>query len=93
MRFAHHEVAEHLHPRHRLQLFGIDEVGIELNRIGFSKQLHQAVVFFYQIVRQRCDSQSLLARAHQAEDVVDLEIGLTRTGAVAAGFDQPVIER
>ena len=33
LRLAHHEVAEDLHPRHGLQFFGVDEVGVELNRI------------------------------------------------------------
>jgi hypothetical protein len=31
LRLAHHEIAEHLHPGHRLQFFGINEVGVELN--------------------------------------------------------------
>src|ERR1700741_5058992 len=35
--FAHHETAKHLHPRHRLQLFGIDEIGVELDRIGLAE--------------------------------------------------------
>src|SRR6266478_8663487 len=35
LRLADHEVAEHLYPRHRLQLFGIDEIGIELDRVRF----------------------------------------------------------
>src|SRR3984885_10976093 len=90
LRLAHHEVAEHLDARHRLQLFRIDEVGIELDRVGFAEQLHQAVVFLDQIVRQCCDAEALLAGAHQAEDFVDLEVGFARTGAVAAGLDQPV---
>src|ERR1700736_1816332 len=75
LRLAHHEVAEHLHPRHRLQLFGIDEIGIELDRVGLAEQLHQPVVFLDQIIRQRRDAEALLAGAHQAEDIVDLEIG------------------
>ena len=86
MRLAHHEVAEHLHPRHRLQFFGIDEISIDLDRIGFAEQLHQAVVFLNQVVRQCGNAQALLAGPDQAEDVVDLEVDLARAGAVAASF-------
>src|SRR3954452_17365380 len=87
--FAHHEIAENLHPRHCLQFFRIDEICVELDRIRFAEQLHQTIIFLDQIVRQRRDPEPLLTRAHQAENVVDLEIGFARTGAVAAGFDQP----
>ena len=31
LRLADHEIAENLHPRHGLQFFGIDEIGIHLN--------------------------------------------------------------
>ena len=31
LRLAHHEIAEHLHARHRLQFLGINEIGIQLN--------------------------------------------------------------
>jgi hypothetical protein len=89
LRLAHHEIAEHLHPRHGLQFFRIDEVGIQLDRIRLAEKLHQPVVFLDQIVRQGRDAEALLARAHQAEDIVDPEIGLARPRAVAAGIDQP----
>src|SRR5882762_6154149 len=60
LRLAHHEVAEHLHARHRLQLFRIDEIGVDLDRVGLAEQLHQAVVLLDQIVRQCCDAEALL---------------------------------
>src|SRR5512142_3349685 len=90
LRLAHHEVAEHLHARDRLQLLGIDEVRVELDRIRFAEQLYEPALFFDQIVRQRRDAEALLAGAYETEDVVDLEIGFARTRAVAAGLDQPV---
>lgn len=90
LRLAHHEVAEHLHARDRLQLLGIDEIGVELDRIRFSEQLHEAALFFDQIIRQRGDAEALLAGADEAEDVVDLEVGFARARAVASRFDQPV---
>src|SRR6202007_2978727 len=31
LRLAHHEIAEHLHPRHGFQLFRIDEISVELD--------------------------------------------------------------
>ena len=31
LRLAHHEIPEHLHARHRLQFFGINEKCIQLN--------------------------------------------------------------
>jgi hypothetical protein len=31
--FAHHEVSENLYPRHRLQLFRINKIRVELDRI------------------------------------------------------------
>src|SRR4051794_17438361 len=90
LRFADDEVAENLHARHRLQLFGIDEISVELDRIRLAEQLHQPALFLDQIVRQCGDAEPLLAGAHQAQDVVDPEIGLTRARAVASGLDQPV---
>src|SRR4051795_9756800 len=90
LRLAHHEVAEHLHARDRLQLLGIDEIGIELDRIRLAEQLYETALFFDQIIRQRRDAEALLTGTHRAENVVHPEIGLARTGAVAAGFAQPV---
>src|SRR5277367_4248602 len=68
LRLAHHEVAEHLHPRHGFQLFRIDEISVELDRVGFAEQLHEAAVFLDEVIRQCGDAESLLARAHQTED-------------------------
>src|ERR1700748_2504446 len=90
LRLAHHEVAEHLHARDRLQLFRIDEIRIELDRIRFAEKLYEATLFFDQVIRQCRDTEALLAGAHQAEDVVHSEIGLARTRTITAGFDQPV---
>src|SRR5213595_114386 len=82
LRFANHEIAEHLYPGHGLQLFGINEIGVELNRVRFAEQLNQTVVFLDQIVRQRGNAEALLAGADQAEHVVDLEKRFARAGAV-----------
>jgi hypothetical protein len=78
-----------LAPAPRFSVLPDRQIGVELDRVGFAEQLHQAVVFFHQIVRQRGDAEPLLAGAHEPEDVVDLEIGFARTRAVAAGIDQP----
>jgi len=51
--------------------------------------VYQAIIFLDQIIRQRRDAEALLAGADQAQNVVDLEVGLARPGAVAAGIDQP----
>ena len=56
----------------------------------FAEQLYEAALFFDQVIRKCRDTEALLTGAHEAKDVVDLEIGFARTGAVAAGFDQPV---
>ncbi len=90
LRLADDEVAEHLHTGHRLQLFGIDKISVELNRVRLAEELNQTIVFFDQVVRQCCNAQALLAGAHQAQNIVDLEVGFARAGAVAPGIDQPV---
>src|SRR4249919_2437053 len=84
---AHHEVAEYLYPRHRLQLFRIDEIGVDLDRVGFTEQLHQAVVFLDEVIRECCDTEALLTGPDKSENVVDLEECLARTRAVTAGVD------
>ena len=66
LRFAHDEVTEHLHARDRLQLFRIDEIGVELDRVRFAEQLHEPALFLDQIIRQRRDAEALLAGAHEA---------------------------
>ena len=53
LRLRHQKVAEHLHARDRLELFRIDEIGIERDRrVGLAEQLHQSAVLFDQIIRQ-----------------------------------------
>src|SRR5262249_17338016 len=74
LRLADHEVAEHLDAGDRLQLFGIDKISIDRDRVGLAEQLHQTVVFLDQIIRQRGNAEPLLAGAYQAENVVDAEI-------------------
>src|SRR5262249_25338945 len=89
LRLAHYEVAEHLHARHGFQLFGINEVGVELDRVGLAEQLYKPAVFLDEVIRQRGNAEALLARAHQTENAVDLEIGLARAASIAARLDQP----
>src|SRR6516164_2383539 len=90
LRFAHHEIAEDLNACHGLQLFRIDKICVQLDRIGLAEQLHKAIVFLDEIIRQRGDAEPLLTGAYQPQDVVDLEIGFAWTAPVAAGLDQPV---
>src|SRR4029077_13971254 len=67
--FRDQEVAEHLDARDRLEFFRIDEERIEREIVDLAEQLHQATVFFDQIIRQHCDAEPALAGAEQAEDV------------------------
>ena len=60
MRLADDEIAEHLDTGHCLQLFGIDEIGVELNRIGLAEQLHQPVVFLV-VVRPIAGPKSMVS--------------------------------
>ena len=71
LRLAHQEIAECLHARDRLELFGIDEVRVERDRLGFAEQLHEAAVLLHQIIRQHCDAEAALAGAQDAQHVVD----------------------
>src|SRR5580704_2418611 len=89
LRVGDEEVAERLHARYGLELFGIDEVGVERLRFGFAEQLHQAAVLLDQIIRQHGDADAALAGAQNAEDVVDDEMRLARALAVARHLDQP----
>src|SRR6184192_3429395 len=57
------------------------------NRVSVSRRC--PTIWSRTIIGQRRDTETLLARAHQPEDVVDLEVRLARAGAIAAGIDQP----
>ncbi len=72
-----------------LELFRIDEVGVERDRVGLAEQLHEAAVLLDQIVRQHRDAESALTRAQDAEDVVDGDMRRARALAVASDLDQP----
>src|SRR5438045_9442340 len=45
LRFANHEIAEHLYPGHELQLFGINEIAAELNRVRIDKKQNKTGCF------------------------------------------------
>src|ERR1700722_20222761 len=89
LRLADEKITKRLHARDRFQLLRIDEEGVDRDRIGFGEQLHQAAVLLDQVVRQHRDPESALARAQDAEHVVDSEMRRARALAVAADLDQP----
>src|SRR5580704_18499747 len=74
LRVGDEKIAERLHARHGLELFRIDEVGVERDRLGLAEQLHQPAVLLDQIIRQHGDADAALAGAQDAEDVVDDEM-------------------
>ncbi len=51
LRLAYDKIPERLDACHRLQLLGINEIRVELNRIGFAEELHQPICIFDQVVR------------------------------------------
>src|ERR1700731_1507166 len=74
LRVGDEKIAERLHARPGLELFGIDEVGVERLGLGLAEQLHQAAVLLDQIIRQHGDADAALAGAQDAEDVVNDEV-------------------
>ncbi len=52
LRVGDQKVAECLHARDRFELFRIDEIGVERDRVGLGEQRHQATVLLDQIIRQ-----------------------------------------
>src|SRR5580700_9764066 len=87
LRVGDQEVAKRLHAGHGLELFGIDEIGIERDRFGIAEKLHQAILD--QIVGEHRDAEPALAGAQNAENIVDDEMRLARPLAVARYLDQP----
>src|SRR5262249_40867982 len=83
LRLADEEVAESLHPGHRLEFFRIDEIGVERDGLGVTEQLHQSGVLFDDVVGQHGDAEAGLARPSYPDDVVDDEVGTARPLAVA----------
>src|ERR1700730_16166977 len=61
--FRDEKVAEHLHPRHRFELFRIDEIGIEGDGVGLAEQLHESAILLDQVIRQQGNADSPLACA------------------------------
>ena len=51
LRFRDKKISENLHARDRFQLFRIDEIGIQRDRVVLREQLHEALFFFDQVVR------------------------------------------
>src|SRR4026209_1737074 len=57
------EVAENLDTRDRFEFLGIDEIGVHRERVGLAEKLHQAAVFFDEVVGKHCYSETALTRA------------------------------
>src|SRR6202045_5248669 len=74
LRVGDEKVAERLHARHGLELFGVDEISVEGLGLGLAEQLHQPAVLLDQIIRQHGDADAALAGAQNAEDVVNDEV-------------------
>src|ERR1700722_15828106 len=70
LRVGDEKIAERLHPRHGLELFRIDEIGVERDRLSLAEQLHQAAVLLDQIIRQHGDADAALAGAQDGEESV-----------------------
>src|ERR1700733_2552197 len=89
LRIGDEKIAKCLHAGHGLELFGIDEIGIERDGVGLAEQLDQPAVLLDQIIRQHGDAESALAGPQDAENIIDDEVRHARTLAVARDFDQP----
>src|SRR5262249_5436409 len=89
LRVGDEEISENLNTCDRLEFFRINKISIERERVGFAEQLNQAAVFLDQIVRQHCDTESALARAQHAENVVDRQMRRARIFAVATDLEKP----
>src|SRR4051795_4355069 len=87
LRFRDQKVAEDLNARDRFELFRIDKERIEREIVDVAEELHQATIFFDEIVGQHRDAEPALTRAQQAEDIVDGEPRLARAFAVASRID------
>src|SRR5229473_7108030 len=86
---ADQEVAERLHPGHRLEFLRVDEISVERDGFRFAEQLHQAAVFFDDVIGQHSDAEPGLTGAQDADDVVDDEVRVAWALAVAGDFHQP----
>src|SRR5208282_4909398 len=89
LRVGDEKVAKSLHARDGLELFGINEIGLECDCIGLAEKLHEPAVPLDQIIRQHRDTEPALACAKDAENVVDNKMRRTRPLAVARDLDQP----
>src|SRR5258705_3191496 len=54
---ADQEVAERLHPGHRFEFLGVDEIGVERDGFRLAEQLHEAAVFFDDVVGQHGNAE------------------------------------
>src|SRR5262245_9312842 len=82
LRVCHQEVAEHLYPGDRFELFWVDKIGIEGERVGLAEQLDQATVFLDQIVRQHGDAEPTLACAQDTKHIVHRQMRRARAFSV-----------
>jgi len=51
LRVGDEEIAEYLNTRDRFELFRINKVSVECERVGFAEKLYQATILLDQIVR------------------------------------------
>src|SRR5260370_3933329 len=86
---ADQEVAERLHPRHRLEFLRVDEKSVERDGFRLAEQLYEAAVLFDDVVRQHRNAEPGLTGAQDADDVVDDEVRVAWALAVAGDFHQP----
>src|SRR2546423_13634149 len=69
--FRNEKVAEDRNACDGLEFFRIDEERVESEIVNIAEKLHQAAVFFDQIVGKHCDAEPALARPQQPENIVD----------------------
>src|SRR5580700_503485 len=89
LRVGDEEIAEGLHARDGLELFGVNEIGVERDRFGFAEKLYEAAVLLDQIIGEHRNTEAALARAIDAQNIIDDEMRNARPLAVARDFDQP----
>src|SRR5260370_23701730 len=86
---ADQEVAERLHPRHRLEFLRVDEKSVERDGFRLAEQLHEAAVLFDDVIGQHGNAEPGLTGAQDADDVVDDEVRVAWALAVAGHLHQP----
>src|SRR5271168_261131 len=68
LRVGDEEIAEGLHACDGLELFGVNEIGVERDRFGFAEKLYEAAVLLDQIIGKHRNTETALAGAIDAQN-------------------------